>query len=236
MTVAVLMPFRASTRVRCENMWRTVAHMREVFPGVAVQLVDDLGDPFSRAGSINAGVFASDADVFVAVDADVLVSPYALRDAVDQAADPGLVQPYDEYMATVPESREKILDAEGWPTEFDVFWDARPSSRVPMLGGCNVFSRSTWEATGGMLALRGWGCQDICWATMCETLVAPTRRVEGQLIHLWHPHDDDTRRPREHNPDLMARGDVMRQLLAVRGDAAAMRLELERLGHAVSLA
>lgn len=236
LTTEVLIPFQASTRVRCENMWRTVNYMRDALPGVTVRLVDDLGTPFSRAGSINHGVSTSTADIFVAVDADVLIPSDQLDEAIDLARTLGVVLPFDEYLASTPDGRNQILDSEGWPDTFEVAWDTGPTQKIPLVGACNVFSRETWETTGGLLELRGWGCQDVCWWAMCETFAAPTRRLSGPLVHLWHPNDDDTRRPRQNNPELVARSDAMQALLAVRGDRAAMRAELERLNHALPTA
>lgn len=232
MNVVVLVPYRPSTPERVAAFSKVRTHMQHVLPDAPLHAVDDGGSPFSRAGSINHGVRNHQADIYVVPDADVLAPAAQIREAVNLAAEPGVVQPFDEYLYLTRDQSEAI-DPPDLPESPEVAWDTRPTVKVPLVGAFNVFSHRTWEATGGLLQLRGWGCQDLCWDAMCATFVAPMRRVPGPLLHLWHPHDDHTRRPRDRNPELMARAETMTRLRSLIGKPGEMRAELERLGHAL---
>lgn len=191
MSVAVIVPYRPVDEHRAAAFETVTAWWALACPEFRVIPVDDGGEPFSRAGSVNQGVEACDAEVLVIADGDVLVSRDQVFRAVALAvAGGGLVQPYDE-LRWFSFDATAVLLAAPWqafdgsaPAPAQVFG---PSEATPLLGGCNVLSRRTWDAVGGLdRRFRGWGCEDIAFASECAA-VAPTRRVEGPLMHLWHP-------------------------------------------------
>lgn len=173
----IAVPFRD---IGCEyrrRAWdRVRAHLTEFGP---VTVVDDGGEPFARGASLNLAFATNeDVDVIVACDADILVPHAALSQSVELAVEaPGLVQPFDVL---------EYLNAEG-----RVQWRWNVSPHSPLLGGCNVVSRATWEQSGGWDdRFRGWGCEDIAFAHACEQ-VAPLRRLTATATHLYHPKGGD---------------------------------------------
>lgn len=144
--------------------------------GVTLVFADDGGEVFSRGGSINSAVrHLPDNEIVVAADADILADFDAVEQAIEMARDGGLVQPFD---------RVQYLD-ESWTR---IEWDFEATTATPLFGGLNVFSVDTWRQAGGFLRqFRGWGCEDVAFAYQCAVMVAPTRRVEATVTHLWHP-------------------------------------------------
>jgi hypothetical protein len=185
-TVEVVVPFRDGGCKHRRRAWQRVSvHLDGL--GWPVTVADDGGEPFSRGGSLNQAFASSTADVVVACDADHLVPPDALRQAVDLAAEaPGLVQPLDVLIYTDRAETLRILGGSGFPSHpRGQHWTA---PTIPLLGSCNVMSRETWELAGGWLpGFRGWGAEDIAFAHQCATLAGPLRRLPFAAVHLWHP-------------------------------------------------
>jgi hypothetical protein len=149
--------------------------------------VDAGGDMFSRADSLNDGVRCSDAEVICALDADMIIPPAHIVAAAGMALEaPGMVVPFDEgrYLGSAASMRV-VGGSSPWLAE--PRWRFRPNSTTPLVGGCNVLSRETFEKVGGWpTGFVGWGNQDIAFADLCEQ-VAPLRRIEGPYVHLHHP-------------------------------------------------
>lgn len=183
-------------------------------------VVDDGGDPFSRGGSLNRAFTSTAADVVVACDADLIVGAGQLQEAIRLASSaPGMVVPFDTLVYCNRVESAGILAGRVDPRDADGHrWRASP--KIPCLGGCNVLSRDTWERSGGWLpAFRAWGCEDVAFAAQCGTLVAPTRRIVGDAVHLYHPKTGEYAAD-----DIIARnGETMRRVLACEGDPDAMR-------------
>jgi len=184
---------------------------------------------FSRGAALNAGIRGCDADVIVAHDGDMLPPPDSLTEAIAAAADAdGMVQPFDRLHYATQAATRSLWAADVVPAKVDTEFEFSPSSTVPLLGGVNVLSRSTWERAGGWLdRFAGWGCEDMAFAAQCSTLVAPVRRVAGGMVHLWHPKTGDY----VSKSTLAANRAHMRRVLAADGDPEAMQAMIE--GHDV---
>jgi hypothetical protein len=210
--VLIAVPFRDAGCRHRARAWDIVsAHLRRVLPGVELRVVDDGGHPFARGASLNLAFEGLDPDeVVVACDADLIIDGDQLLDAAEMAAAaPGMVVPFDrmEYVT-------RTGGRQAWPL----------SPTMPMLGGCNVLTRRTWELAGGWLpGFRGWGCEDIAMATQCNALAGLTRRVPGVATHLWHPkakaYVDEAR--------VAANGALMRRVNEAATDPAQLRRLLE---------
>lgn len=191
MSVAVIVPHRPVDEHRAAAFETVRGWWALACPEFQVVPVDDGGEPFSRAGSVNLGAEGCDADVLVIADNDVLISRRQILDAVALAVSGlGLVQPFDELRWFDPAATRVLLE-QPWRA-FDQSAPApelvfTPCENTPLLGGMNVVSRRTWDAVGGFdRRFRGWGGEDIAFARVCAE-VAPIRRVQGPLMHLWHP-------------------------------------------------
>jgi hypothetical protein len=210
--VLIAVPFRDGGCRHRARAWDTVsAHLRRVLPGVEVRVVDDGGHPFARGASLNLAFdgLAPD-DVVIACDADLVIDGDQLFEAARLAAEaPGMVVPFDrmEYVT-------RTGGRQSWPL----------SPTMPMLGGCNVLSRRTWELAGGWHPrFRGWGCEDVAMATQCNALAGLTRRVPGTATHLYHP------KAKAYVDDALvaANGALMRRINEAAADPDRLRALLE---------
>lgn len=144
---------------------------------------------FTRARAINGAIRDCAADVIIQSDPDSLVQPWQLHEAVEMAVDgPGLVVPFSRYLYTTEETTAKILDGR---LDLDDSAEGRWACEEIGEGGVGnvtVFTRATWAAAGGFdERFPMWGGDDAAFAYACEALVAPMRRVQGDMVHLWHP-------------------------------------------------
>lgn len=148
-----------------------------------------------HAAAINRGVQAAIGSIIVLVDSDSLVPIDRILAAAELAQKPGLVVPHDRFCYLTPDASEQVFAGRD-PFSFgagDCHWI--PGEGV---GNVVVFSRDTWAAVGGYdERFYAWGGDDTAFHLTLEALVAPTRRVPGDVVHLWHerPAEESVGRP-----------------------------------------
>lgn len=190
MNVAAVIPYRDTDGSRALACARVKTHLRQALPDAAVITIDDGREPFSRGCSIMRGIEhdADRADIFVVCDADLLVPGDQLRAAVELAATAdGLVIGFSRYLYL---TREQSFELEQSPYRDLPASPAHEWAMTTSVGGAGAFSARTIELTGGYPAVfRGWGMEDVAFERLTERLAGPTRRVDGDAYHLWHPVD-----------------------------------------------
>lgn len=147
-------------------------------------IVDAGGTEFSRAAAINAAVRRAGGDIIVQSDPDsLLADEQQLFAAVGLAAQPGLVVPHDRYLYLTREATAEVIAG-----RTDVGPDDCDEQGPAGMGNVTVFSRETWRRSGGFDERFGvWGGDDAAYAYATEAFCAPTRRLPGDMWHLWHP-------------------------------------------------
>lgn len=186
MTVAVVIPWRGGNPQR-EHHHRVIRdHLRTLLPDAHHLDADSGHQPFNRAASRNHGVRLAEqagADVVVVCDADTLVQPDPLHEAIAAAGDGRLHLPYTRYRGLTREGTEAWLsnrpDIDSMPTEDETTWST---------GGVLVIRTDAWWRAGGQdERFTGWGAEDSAYRIACDALLGPTVRHEGTIHHLWHP-------------------------------------------------
>lgn len=181
-----MIPWRGGDAHREHHFEVVCEHLTKILPGVHLTLVDDGSTPFSRAGSRNRGVRLSEeaaADVVVLCDADTLVEPGPLHDAIHNAHEDGLLHlPYTWYRGLSPRGTTDYLDGafvEECQVDLQHEWAT---------GGILTIRPDAWWRAGGMdERFRGYGHEDVAFRVATDTLLGPTVRHNGTIIHLWHP-------------------------------------------------
>lgn len=222
---AVIVPYGGTDNYRY-RAWRAVLrfYTRE-FPGWAVYTSSSLqvgSAEFSRAAEVNRLAAQAREPVIVVNDADTLCRPENVMRAYRLAVEkPGLVRAYSRYQrlsrgATdtlfgpwTPEPYQAALSApDNW---FE--WEQEPA----YAHGCAITRRECFEQVGGYdPKFVGWGYEDCAAELIYDAHFEPDRRVQGDLVHFWHPDaggGEDSRR----NADL-----YYRLYEPYRGDAAAL--------------
>lgn len=184
--VSVIVPWRTDHGPR-QDAWNWIRRRYErLHPGW--QIIEGHCPAEWRKGvAIEDGLSRATGETLVLADADCVVSPDALQEAVELAADVPWV---------VPHTLVKRLNA--WSTDETLAGDPAETTPGGELcrkayegfpgGGIVVVDRAKYEATGGMpKSFRGWGAEDEALACILDTLVGPHHRLPFDLWHFWHP-------------------------------------------------
>lgn len=230
MTLGIVIPYRPTHPDRRMAAERVIAHLQAAFPEpFELVLADDGFDPFSRGASITTFAWPLDVDVYLVCDADLVVPAEQLREAVRLAEQgPGLVVPFSRYLYLTPQQTRRICDSprRALPARPRAQWNMTGS-----VGGAGTFDRRTLEVTGGYPAVfRGWGMEDVAFELLADELAGPTRRVDGDALHLYHPVDA-TNDPQ--SPGYQRNVDALRRLIDARQHGPdTLRAELSALAAA----
>ena len=198
MTAVVVMAYRD---LGCAYRRRAFEYVRQFHRNLgygdmlAPVVIVDCPDPFTKARALNHAIRELDpGTIIVQVDPDSFLpgGTFVYEDAIREAAvSPGLVIPHTRYLYLCDPSTRLLFNGgleigELGPTDCDSFGHAG-------VGNVTVFSRETWEQAGGYdERFPLWGGDDAAFAYACGGLVAPQRRLPGDVIHLWHPRHPDS--------------------------------------------
>ena len=186
--VAVIIPFRdrGTDPLRPANLKR-VLHEWRTFRGMPKPIVEHDGQvgQFNRSKAYNRGIESTVwADIFIFTESDMLIDPRQLREAVELAAEPGLVVPFTEYHYLSRRDSERVRRFEVEPA------DCTPESVMSngtSIGAINILSRETLEAVGQWdEQFEGSWFDDRAMCRAFEICTQPTRYVQGPAYHLYH--------------------------------------------------
>lgn len=177
--------------------------------GLEAVIVDDglEGDaPFNRHRAYNRAVEQyPEADVFVFTEADMLIHPDQIKEAVAMAYDHvGLVVPFTQYRYLSDSTTEIIRDAyhDMDPDDLATLWELSTDDPFSVfqfdaestmdngksIGAVNVVSKATLNVTGGFTeATSGnWYDDNIIEEGFAFLTGQRTRWVDGPAVHLYH--------------------------------------------------
>lgn len=184
--VSILIPWRDSGDVnRQANLAKVLDHLCDT--GLPVYLCPDGKEsgPFNRSAAYNFGVKNFPSEVYVFHEADMLVPLEQLDEAVKQAyLGLGLVIPFRRYRYLSEDVSRAVIA--GFPAH-QCFseWDMDHGTAV---GAVGVASDETIKWVGGWdEKFQGHGYDDRAMHRAFEVACGPTRYVEGDGHHLWHP-------------------------------------------------
>jgi hypothetical protein len=152
-------------------------------PDAPVVTADAGGDMFNRAASRNSAVTQAETSIVVVADADTVVEPAALHEAIACADDGLLHLPYTQGLYL---EQNEGYDPWGAPPI------AHPSRYFVPVGGVLVISkRAYWNAGGQDWRFEGWGGEDDAFHNACDAMLGPVVRHEGLLVASWHECERD---------------------------------------------
>lgn len=177
--------------------------------GFDPKIVSDGGSDdaqFNRHKAYNRAVSGNpDADVFVFAEADMLIHPEQVIEAIRLATDqPGLVVPFTQYRYLADSTTDFIRDTcnsmesdaliDWWTLEakhHNSIFDMRAESVMDdgkSIGAVNVVSRETLEKTGGFTEMTegNWYDDNIIEESFAYLTGEKTRFVKGPAAHLYH--------------------------------------------------
>lgn len=197
MNVVFLVPRRADGGHR-DRLWTYArARWERLFPDWPIhEGHHDEGGAFNRSMAINrAALSAGDWDVAVVIDSDVMLRQSHVERAVANAYVTGEVTWAHRRWRGVSEdwTRRIIDDNRQYGPEFeDVDVDILVERTNPLSWSCCIaIPRAVFDDMGGFdERFRGWGFEDMAFQSAIVGLY-PWSRVEGDVIHLWHPRSDE---------------------------------------------
>jgi len=191
------------------------------------QIVEGVHDPddgpWCKAIALEAATWGAEGDVYVVMDADLIIDAEALRAAATDAVWAPWVVPHAKVRRYTHETTQALLEAPPTceppdPTTLDV-----PEQTVCEGGGIVVLTAEAYQRAGGMdPRFRGWGFEDSSWGYQLEALLGPPLCGDHVAWHLWHPTArGQHRRPRAGDG---VGGELRKRYQEARSDPAATAL------------
>lgn len=184
--LSILIPYKSDGGPRDAVFQWVVRYYRTMFPAAEICIGDCGSSVFSRARAINDAARKAERDIFLIADADVIISPGAVFQALELLDRHAWVIPYSRVLNLSESVTRRLLSAEpAWPLGEELEFTVRNKRNV---GGMNVVPRKAFEEVRGFdEGFMDWGGQDGAFYVSLNTLCGPNARLEEDLIHLWHP-------------------------------------------------
>lgn len=203
-STAGLMPSGITDEWRARARTFVESWYSEHFPGMPIFVGSTTGEWSKGAAIADALHHAAGAEILVLADADsYMLDPADLRRAIQlvEAGRPW-VQPHRlVYRLAESETFKVHAGAVARLGKLD-----RPAYSGPLGGGITVVARSTFELVRGIDArFLGWGGEDVAFGWALETLAPGGAKLDGALVHLWHPHPAPTLRGSPASEELVAK-------------------------------
>lgn len=202
--VSVLIPYAAADQARA-NAFHYVQDWYRIHVPDAEVIVGRCSGPWSKGAALRAAAAEASGEILVIADADSLVEPETIDEAIATVAATGdWVVPHRTVYRLTAEETERIYD--GGKFRRGPGLVVRQPYTGPPGGGIVVLRRADWDLVGGVdPRFEGWGGEDICFGFALETLVGWHRRLVGRLFHLWHEHPAPELRGSPESEALVAR-------------------------------
>lgn len=205
-------------------------------PSLIVDAIEPLGarvvrtetsDVWSRAAALNAGVRAARAPYIVTTDADIIFTPAAMPQLLEQlAAFPDalyLIQCRD-LPESYPVERIDALLAANWEEGIAVAKQQATIRPRWGMGGFSAFSRSLFSIINGYdERMKVWGGEDNDFAQRARWAGFPIRwlsRPDAAILHMWHEpskqkasETDEGRAAMEFNREIVSRDKTLHRNL-----------------------
>lgn len=184
----------------CRTRWE------RLFPDARVYEGHHNDGPFNRSAAINTASANADRDgrwdVGIVIDSDVLLSVSQVRAAIDRAAETGRVTwAHRRWRGVREDATERLTQRKSAPLPAELERDEMDlivERTNPLSWSCCVaIPRAVWDDMGGFdERFKGWGFEDMAFMSVVCGLYGH-ERIEGDVIHLWHPRSDERITPGE---------------------------------------
>lgn len=169
-----IIPFKLSTQDRFDNLVTVLSYFKKFFPDIVVTIVEQdvvnkvrfnnvifipSKEPFNKSLILNRATKLSTKDFILYWDADMIVQPEYLQQAVNKFDEVDVIKPYN-YLSVydVPISNSSMFRK---TLDFKWFEKVRPRPGCPFGGGIFGIRREKMIEIGGFFEeFLGWGCED----------------------------------------------------------------------------
>jgi glycosyltransferase involved in cell wall biosynthesis len=185
--VSVLVPWQPDGGSR-DQAWAWVLRRYELLhPEWEVVTGSCRGGQWRKGTAIQEALSRATGSVLVIADADCVIDPRALEQAVQLLETAPWVVPHTDVRRLDRRSTRTLIQEDPAGAELRGSL-VRKAYQGFAGGGIVVVDRARYEATGGMPeCFRGWGGEDQALGVILDTLLGPHHRLPFDLWHLWHP-------------------------------------------------
>lgn len=185
--VSVLIPYQPDGGPRDDAFRYVKQFYQRLLPEAEVCVGELKQELFSRSKAINKAASAATGRLFIIADGDIIYDPELMREAMNQVREDRWVIPFSSITRMTRSNSQTVFEQDAqWP--IPVSLETKADQARYFVGGVNVLSRAAFEAVGGYdERFVGWGGEDEAFAYSLDTLVGKHVRLEGNLLHFWHP-------------------------------------------------
>lgn len=209
--VSFLVPFRDDGEHR-SRVWAWLRkYWHHHFPDAEIIMGRDNGTPFSKSRAVNHAAERAKGRIFVIMDADAYMDPWALKGVINTILDAlsegrrMWAMPYSHLYRLNREITLDILatDPRGpylgppepcWiePSKLNPAYGHRYGAMMQVMPREAYFMAGGWEPR-----MCGWGSEDAAAMRALDTLYAPHEVFEGDILHLFHAKVGTTAKDRK---------------------------------------
>lgn len=223
--VSVLIPYQSDGNGPRDTAFEWVlGFYARMMPEVEVCVgeIADARELFSRSRAINRAYHQATKDIIVIADSDIVYDPNLLRESITYVNSGQWVIPFSRILRLSKETSHLLLQQEKiWPLTVKI--ETAAEQATAFVGGFNVLGREAYETVGGYdERFVGWGGEDEAFAYALDTLVGHHIRLEGEMVHFWHPFVGP-----DGNPNYDSNYALYLRYLKARGNQEEMRLLIQ---------
>jgi len=185
--VSVLIPYQSDRGPRDAAMRYVKAFYGRMLPEAEICVGELTAETFSRSKAINKAASAATGSKWIIADGDILYDPELMRHALRLLKEDNWVIPFTSITRLTLSNSQAVFQTEaGWPLQVPV--ETKPDDARYFVGGVSVVTRKAFEKIGGYdERFVGWGGEDEAFAYSMDTIIGKHIRLEGNLLHFWHP-------------------------------------------------
>ncbi|KOR89613.1 galactosyltransferase-related protein [Paenibacillus solani] len=185
---------------------------------ICIGEISGSGERFSRSKAINLAYRQASKDILVIADSDIVYDPDLLRASAAHVTSGQWVIPFSRILRLAEHTSQLLLrQTSGWPLA--VKPEILAEAATGFVGGFNMLDRNAYETVGGYdERFIGWGGEDEAFAYALDTLVSPHIRLDGEMVHFWHPFVGP-----DGNPHYESNYALYQRYQLARGDEKEMR-------------
>jgi len=182
---SILIPFQGGNAHREKIFNWLVGFYEKNVPEAEIVIGEDYTGRINRSRMRNDAFNKSTRDILVYIDADGLIRPEDIREAVKRVRRGTAMVQAETVTWITKESTATILDG---PTDWPPIEKKDVQAVERVLGEFFVLSRETFEKVRGWdERFEGWGGEDQAFRCAIMALVGKIEKLPSTIYHLWHP-------------------------------------------------
>jgi glycosyltransferase involved in cell wall biosynthesis len=223
-------------------------YWKRQLPDAEIIIGHDYFQPFSKTSAVNDAARKAKGDVFVILDADVILDPAVIERCAELIMEseargyPLWFIPYRRAYRLTQFATSYLLDRDPkwYELDFDeerdrwMMDDPSTAAYGHRYGAmCQIMSRTAFFTVGGMdCRFRGWGGEDVSHMRAVDTLYGKHKTTNNPIWHLAHFKIGNTYQTREWSRQArpLPNGNLAQRYYRALGDKVRMR-NLVREGH-----